>query len=75
MMSDECQAYLLRRHEGEVYGKALFASLAGATSDADRQKKWRVLARLEQETKERIVFTLERAEIVIPAGDYAPPSR
>ena len=68
MTSDECRAYLLRPHDGEVYGESLFGALATGTTDEDRRHKWRVLARLERETKERITAVLDRAGIVIPGS-------
>ena len=68
MTSDECRAYLLRRHDGKVYGESLFGALATGTTDEDRRHKWRVLARLERETKERITAVLDRAGIVIPGS-------
>ena len=65
MISDECKAYLLERHQGEVYGESLFGSLAARTSGEERQRKWRVLERLERETKERIGSFLEGSGIGI----------
>ena len=65
MMSDECKVYLLRRHQGELYGEALFGALGGSATDAGQRKKWLVLAQLERQTKERIQSFLDRAEIAI----------
>ena len=44
--------YLVERHEGEVYGEAVFAALAEHTADAEARYRWRVLEALERETKE-----------------------
>jgi hypothetical protein len=65
-MTDECKAYLLRRYLGEVYGEALFETLAASESDGSRRGKWEVLARLERQTKERIQQFLDRACIPVP---------
>ena len=38
-MTDACQAYLLRRYHGEVYGEALFGVLAASETDERRREK------------------------------------
>ncbi len=46
--------------QGEIYGEALFVSLAERFDDSDRRYKMRVLAQLETETKERVRPLLAR---------------
>jgi hypothetical protein len=53
-MSDDYATAIHKAFQGEVYGEALFRGLAERTTDAARAYKWRVLERLETETKERI---------------------
>lgn len=45
-----CESY-----QGESYGQALFRELAKRTKDPEKNYKWRVLERLEIETKERLL--------------------
>ena len=53
-------AYLLERYQGEVYGEALFRTLAQHTADSQARYKWKTLEQLERETKERIRSALEK---------------
>jgi hypothetical protein len=63
MISQECKKYLIERHQGEVYGEALFRSLAERATDDSRRHKLRVLERLERDTKRRIGSVLQRLGI------------
>ena len=53
-MSDDYATAIHKAFQGEVYGEALFRGLAERATDPGRAWKWRVLERLETETKERI---------------------
>lgn len=53
-MSDDYATAIHKAFQGEVYGEALFRGLAERATDPARAYKWRVLERLETETKERI---------------------
>jgi len=53
------QAYLVERHDGEVYGEAIFATMAETSADAAQRYKIRVLEALERETKQVIARALE----------------
>ena len=44
--------YLVERHEGEVYGEAVFQAMAEHTAEPEARWRWRVLEALERETKE-----------------------
>jgi hypothetical protein len=46
------ETYLEERFQGEVYGEALFRTMADLAVEAGRAKKFRVLEQLERETKE-----------------------
>jgi hypothetical protein len=50
--------YLVERHEGEVYGEAVFAAMAENTADREGRWRWRVLEALERETKELLAREL-----------------
>ena len=47
-------------YQGEVYGEALFGTLARLSERSDRRRKWRILQRLEVETKFRLRPVVER---------------
>ena len=59
--ADDYVAYLEERFQGEVYGEALFRTLAERCNEPDRARKLRVLAQLERETKEMILPALLEA--------------
>ena len=46
------ETYLEERFQGEVYGEALFRTMADLCGDPERARKLRVLEQLERETKE-----------------------
>jgi hypothetical protein len=50
--------YLVARHEGEVYGEAVFHAMAEHTADPEARHRWRVLEALERETKELLAREL-----------------
>ena len=50
-----CESY-----QGESYGQALFRGLAERTKDPDKNYKWRVLERLEEETKKKLLPLVEK---------------
>ncbi len=53
--------YLEERFQGEVFGEALFGTMAAACDDPARARKLRVLEQLERETKEFLLPLLEEA--------------
>lgn len=53
--------YLEERFQGEVYGEALFRTMADLSEDALRARKFRVLEQLERETKELLLPALREA--------------
>ena len=57
-MTAEFIAYLVARHEGEVYGEAVFQAMAEHTADPEARWRWRVLETLERETKQRLAREL-----------------
>jgi hypothetical protein len=69
----EYQDLLLAAYEGEVFGEAFFATMAGAESDPDRKAKLLVL----QEIEGRTARTLEpfARESGVPIGDSAESRR
>jgi len=52
------QIYLEERFQGEVYGEALFRTMANLARDPERAKKFRVLEQLERQTKELLLPAL-----------------
>ncbi len=58
-MASDYASYVNERYQGEVYGEALFRSLAEQPRDETQKKKLRALQQLERETKE-----LLRQEVV-----------
>ena len=50
--SSDYKAYLEERFQGEVYGEALFRTIADLATEPERTRKFRVLEQLERETKE-----------------------
>lgn len=50
--SSEYKTYLEERFQGEVYGEALFRTMAESCDDSEKARKFRVLEQLERETKE-----------------------
>jgi hypothetical protein len=57
-MASDYASYVNERYQGEVYGEALFRTLADHARDEASRSKLRVLEQLERETKE-----LLRAEV------------
>ncbi len=55
------KTYLEERFQGEVYGEALFRTMGDLCEDAERARKFRVLERLERETKEFLLPALREA--------------
>jgi len=55
------KAYLEERFQGEVYGEALFRTMANLCEDAEGGRKFRVLEQLERETKEFLLPALREA--------------
>src|SRR5262245_12682037 len=55
------ETYLEERFQGEVYGEALFGTMANLAKDPERAKKFRVLEQLERETKELLLPALREA--------------
>jgi hypothetical protein len=55
------ETYLEERYQGEVYGEALFRTMAEHCGDVVRARKFRVLQQLERETKEFLVPALKQA--------------
>jgi hypothetical protein len=53
--------YLEERFQGEVYGEALFRTMAELAEDPERARKFRVLEQLERQTKERLLPALREA--------------
>lgn len=53
-LSAEYRDRIAAAYRGEVYGEALFGALAELCARADRRRKWRVLERLELETRQRL---------------------
>jgi hypothetical protein len=54
----EYATYLEERYQGEVYGEALFRTMAERCDEPQRVAKLRVLEQLERETKEAILPAL-----------------
>lgn len=61
---------LQRIHESEVYGKAVFATAARLTRNAERKAKWLKLQALEEETLARYLAYMTRTgqTVVEPKG-------
>ena len=51
--------YISARYQGEVFGEALFGTLAARASIDEERNKWRALERLETITKARLKQELE----------------
>ncbi len=60
MSPEEYDRNVLAAYQGEAYGEALFEALAVDAGDPEVAHKWRVLARLETETKERLIPLVRR---------------
>ena len=61
---------LQRIHESEVYGKAVFATAARLTRNAERKAKWLKLHALEEETLARYLAHMAKSgqPVVEPKG-------
>jgi len=55
------KTYLEQRFQGEVFGEALFRTMAHLCDDPARARKFRVLEQLERETKEFLLTALREA--------------
>ena len=53
-MADDYLDRVVEAYRGEAFGEAIFDELAQASDDGDTTYKWKVLAQLERETKERL---------------------
>jgi hypothetical protein len=51
-VSSDYGTYLEERFQGEVYGEALFRTIADRCGEPERVRKLRILEQLERETKE-----------------------
>lgn len=60
MNYDQYKDDLQRIHESEVYGKAVFATAARLTRNAERKAKWLKLHALEEETLARYLAYMAR---------------
>ncbi len=60
MSPEDYEKNVIASYQGEVYGEALFKALAATAEDDDIAYKWRVLARLETENKERLIPIVRR---------------
>ena len=60
---DDLDELWVKAYQGEVLGELLFAGIADGLDDPDHAAKMRVLATLEQRTKEATAPALERAGI------------
>jgi hypothetical protein len=59
--ASDYKTYLEERFQGEVYGEALFRTMARLCEDPARARKFRVLEQLERETKELLLPALREA--------------
>ncbi len=57
---EDYEKNVILAYQGEAYGEALFEALAATAGDEDIAYKWRVLARLETENKERLIPIVRR---------------
>ena len=46
---------VVQAYQGEAFGEAIFEELARRSDDAETSDKWKALAQLERETKERLM--------------------
>lgn len=53
-MADSYLGRVTESYQGEVFGEAIFREMAARADDPETAYKWRVLERLEAETKERL---------------------
>jgi hypothetical protein len=59
--ASDYKTYLEQRFQGEVFGEALFRTMANLCHDPARAQKFRVLEQLERETKEFLLPALREA--------------
>jgi hypothetical protein len=59
--ASEYGTYVEERFQGEVYGEALFRTMADLCEDPERAGKLRVLQQLERETKETLLPAVREA--------------
>ncbi|MCC2638470.1 MAG: hypothetical protein K0Q68_2189 [Moraxellaceae bacterium] len=70
MTYPQYQKDLQRIHESEVYGRAVFATAARLTLNAERKAKWLTLQALEEETLARYLAYMARTgqAVIEPKG-------
>lgn len=54
-MSDDYLNRVIKVYQGEAWGEATFEKLAQTSDDDETSYKWKALAQLERETKERVL--------------------
>ena len=60
-LSSDYKTYLEERFQGEVYGEALFRTMADLSAEPAQVRKFRVLEQLERETKELLLPAVREA--------------
>ncbi len=58
--TDSYAAHVYRAYLGEVYGEAMYTTIAMAQTDARRRAAWLTMVDLEVAMRERLVSTVER---------------
>jgi hypothetical protein len=59
-MTDDYRKQVEAAYQGEVYGEAMYAAIAGSISDPEQARKWAVLTRLETRTKADMLAVVSR---------------
>jgi len=60
-VASDYKTYLAQRFQGEVFGEAMFRTMANLCDDPARAQKFRVLEQLERETKQFLLAALREA--------------
>ena len=60
-VASDYETYLEQRFQGEVFGEAMFRTMASLCDDPARARKLRVLEQLERETKQALLPELREA--------------
>jgi hypothetical protein len=60
-VATDYRTYLAQRFQGEVFGQAMFRTMADLCDDPARAQKFRVLEQLERETKEFLLPAMREA--------------